>query len=550
MISALMNHLWQSTVFAALATILVLALRNHRANVRHAVWLAASIKFLLPFSLLVALGSLAPEPKYPLHAPAPAPPATLIDVVQFAQPFAAPAKSIVPEVAAGIWFCGFITVVAIWFRRSMRMRAALRVAVPVSAISGVRVRSTPLLFEPGVFGIFQPVLLLPEGISDRLTPEQMRAVIAHELCHVRRRDNLAALLHMSVEAIFWFHPLVWWIGVRLVEERERACDEAVVESGAEPEEYAAGILNVCKFCLESPLACVSGITGANLKRRIAAIMAERIALQLTLARKSLLAAVAVAVIGAPLAIGLLHAQNPPLRFEVATIKPVKADGLKIGFQLLPGGELRLTGTTVRDLIVLGYGVRPDEVSGGPKWIYSDGYEVIAKPERVDGEPAVQAAVPGSPAWRRMQQRIQALLADRFQLGFHKESKAGQVYAMSIAKGGFKLKESEQAGQVPPSTMRSPGKITGRAGSITMLTTVLGNWLGRPVEDHTGLTGQYDYVLEYAQDTDPTRSAPAEASTPAASLFTALQEQMGLKLESTRGTVETIVIDRAEKPAQN
>src|SRR5580704_13847301 len=137
--------------------------------------------------------------------------------------------------------------------------------------------SSPARFEPGIFGVFRPILLVPEGITDRLPPEQWRAIVAHELCHVRRRDNLTAAIHMAVEAIFWFHPLVWWIGKRLVDERERACDEAVLLASGDPESYAEGILNVCKFYLESPLLCVSGVTGSNLKNRIRAIMTQRVA---------------------------------------------------------------------------------------------------------------------------------------------------------------------------------------------------------------------------------------------------------------------------------
>ena len=86
--------------------------------------------------------------------------------------------------------------------------------------------------EPGVFGIRRPVLVLPRGIVDRLSTEQLDAIVAHELCHMRRRDNLTAALHMAVEVTFWFHPLVWWLQTRLVEERERACDEAVLEHDA------------------------------------------------------------------------------------------------------------------------------------------------------------------------------------------------------------------------------------------------------------------------------------------------------------------------------
>jgi bla regulator protein blaR1 len=103
--------------------------------------------------------------------------------------------------------------------------------------------------EPAVFGVARPVLLWPAGFSERLDDAHVEAILAHELCHVRRRDNLAASLHMAVEAIFWFHPLVWWLGARLVDERERACDETVLQSGSPPQVYAESILRACEFCV-------------------------------------------------------------------------------------------------------------------------------------------------------------------------------------------------------------------------------------------------------------------------------------------------------------
>ncbi len=126
--------------------------------------------------------------------------------------------------------------------------------------------------EPGIFGIAQPVLVWPEGISERLDDAHVEAILAHEVGHVRRRDNLFAAIHMLVEAIFWFHPLVWFLGTRLVEEREVACDEEVLELGSERQIYAESILKICEFCVGSPLACVSGVTGADLKKRIVRIM--------------------------------------------------------------------------------------------------------------------------------------------------------------------------------------------------------------------------------------------------------------------------------------
>src|SRR5262249_18369392 len=139
----------------------------------------------------------------------------------------------------------------------------------------LKTMSSPSFREPGVFGILDPILLLPEGITARLTAPQLEAVLAHELCHVRRRDNLTAAIHMLVEAVFWFHPLVWFWGTRLMDEREHACDEEVLRIGNEPQVYAEAVLKICEFYLEPPLPCVAGVTGSNLKKRIQIIMHKR-----------------------------------------------------------------------------------------------------------------------------------------------------------------------------------------------------------------------------------------------------------------------------------
>src|ERR1035438_281396 len=116
---------------------------------------------------------------------------------------------------------------------------------------------------------------------------------------------MAAAVHMVVEAIFWFRPLVWWLGSRLVEERERACDEEVLQLGSEPSVYAESILKVCEFCVESPLACVSGVTGADLSKRVRSIMTLRLR-RLGIAGKMALAALALAAIAAPVAFGVVR----------------------------------------------------------------------------------------------------------------------------------------------------------------------------------------------------------------------------------------------------
>jgi bla regulator protein blaR1 len=189
MILELTNHLWQSTLFAVVAGLATLAFRKNRAQVRYWLWLSASCKFLVPFSLLMSLGN------HLLWTPAAskiAAPAVSTAILQIAQPFpnnpsvvpAAPANADwTPAALLAIWLCGFAAIALIRARGWRRIRAAVRSSTPIDMLAGMQVRSSPGLLEPGVVGLFRPILLLPAGIADRLDPPQLEAVLAHELCH-------------------------------------------------------------------------------------------------------------------------------------------------------------------------------------------------------------------------------------------------------------------------------------------------------------------------------------------------------------------------------
>jgi beta-lactamase regulating signal transducer with metallopeptidase domain/protein involved in polysaccharide export with SLBB domain len=333
--TSMLNHLWQSTLFAVAAGLLTLALRKNRAPVRYWLWLAASVKFLVPFSLLVTIGHQFDSSSAPEVASIQLSAAPLSSMIhEIGKPFAPPvqAQGYGRAALAGLWLCGVLAVAFAWLRQWLRARSALRSASPLDLGLSIPTMSSPAGMEPGVLGVFRPVLLVPEGITDRLAPAQWQAILAHELCHVRRRDNLTAAIHMTVEMLFWFHPLVWWIGKRLMDERERACDEAVLLDAADPAAYAEGILNVCKFYLQSPLRCVSGVTGSNLKKRIRAIMTQRVAGDLNLAKKLVLAAAGLAALVTPITVGVMNApiifaqapaQSPPELAPPVASTPVK-----------------------------------------------------------------------------------------------------------------------------------------------------------------------------------------------------------------------------------
>jgi bla regulator protein blaR1 len=336
----LCNHLWQSTLFLGIVALLALLLRKNQARIRYWLWMAASAKFLIPFSLLVSLGSHLP---WPSHAVAPKTTA-YVAIEEMSQPFfevtalntpiaipvAQPTAShvpirILPLILTAVWLTGFITMMSFWCVQWRRISRLVRSARPLiegrevdllrkaERVAGLP-RSVPLLpssnsMEPGVFGILRPVLLWPEGIARHMDDAHLESVLAHEVCHVQRRDNLTSAIHMLVEAIFWFHPGVWWMERQLVKERERACDEAVLQLGNEAAVYAESILNVCKLYTEPSIACMSGVTGSELKQRIARILSAQGVRKLDLRRKAMLTLACVLAVGLPLAVGLLRAAN-------------------------------------------------------------------------------------------------------------------------------------------------------------------------------------------------------------------------------------------------
>jgi bla regulator protein blaR1 len=554
----LANHLWQSTLFAGFAGLLIRTLRNNHARVRHGVWLAASCKFLIPLSVLVAMGghirwqsapettqsswsAVMEEVSQPFTTPAVSAPVL---------PNAPPAASPLPAILLGIWACGFVGISCSWWIRWRRIRAVVRAGSPVRLQIPIRAVCSRCSLEPGVFGVFRPVLLLPEDISERLTPAQLEAVIAHELCHVRHWDNLVAAMHMLVETLFWFHPLVWWIGKRMVEERERACDEEVLRLGSEPRVYAEGILNVCKSYLSSPLACASGVTGSDLNRRIEAIMTNRVARNLDIRRRFLLlVGGAVALIG-PVAVGIFGAlpsrgQNQSETaipaFEAASVKPHQDTGRRDRTRNIEPGRITAMDFTLGELIGAAYGVKRYQISG-PDWIVNVSSSVTYD---------IAATAGKTVSVEETLRMLRPLLAERFHLVVHRETRELPVFALGVAKGGPKLKEPGDGGE---RSMRpdSDGGLAFKNYSMTDLAEWLTGLpsIDRPVIDHTGLAGRFSFapnLFGVAKGADPGDVKRSMVGPDAADTLRAtLPEQLGLKLEEQKAPIEMLVIDHADK----
>lgn len=435
--SALLNHLWQSSLFAAAGGTLTLLLQRNSARTRYWLWFAASVKFLIPFALLVDAGSRLEWSM----APALAQPSVTLPLEQvftapalvLASPAAHHESSYLPGFLFATWFCGFSVVLFSWWRQWRRIQSAVRTARPFDLGLPIRTMSSATLLEPGVFGIIRPILLVPERIAERLLPDQFEAIVAHELCHLRCRDNLTAAIHMLAEAIFWFHPLLWWIGKRLVDERERACDEEVLLLGNQPHVYAEGILKVCKFYLESPLDCVSGITGSDLRKRIREIMTHRVSQKLDPRRKVLLAIAGLTALATPVAIGILNApairaQSPaPLAFDVASIKIV-SEKTTPSFQF--SSRHNEYTTTLKGLIAAAYSLHTRSITTTDPKIQ----DLLDR-----GMYRVQATTEHDASREQINLMLQTLLAERCKLAVRHEPKVEPVYKLVVASGGPKTK---------------------------------------------------------------------------------------------------------------
>jgi len=255
-------------------------------------------------------------------------------------------------------------------------------------------------------------------------------------------------------------------------------------------------------------------------------------------------------------------QSP--EFEVASIKPFKQgdDGVRVLTNFTPDGFTG-EGITLQLLIRQAYDLEDNQIIGADKWVDSDQFTLHAKMDQATVE--ALGKLDPKQKWSLRQKMMEALLADRFKLKAHRETRDLPVYALVVAKGGSKLKEAKDDDTYPngikgpngkPSkSMMSmgPGELTGQDYPVENLVPMLSDLTGRHVVDKTGLTGKYDFTLKWAPGEGDTSMFKEASSAPNAdepggiSIYTALQEQLGLKLEAQKAPVEVLVIDHAEKP---
>jgi len=247
--------------------------------------------------------------------------------------------------------------------------------------------------------------------------------------------------------------------------------------------------------------------------------------------------------------GLAMAQpvGSPLKFDVASIKPADPDARGSSIMTNRGAGLNVTNMSLRAIITFAWNIRDFQLSGGPGWIGAERYDIIAKAE--GGEtPGEKRSVLDE----QLRERLRSLLSERFGFLAHYETRDEIVYTLSVAKSGSKLTAVTVPGNRQGISTPGPGRAQGFAATMKMLLVTLSDATSRPVLDKTGLTGMYDFVLEWIPDmanADP-EGSPQPRVTAGSTIFTALQDQLGLKLESGKGPVDIVVIDRAERPSAN
>jgi bla regulator protein blaR1 len=590
-VSVLGNHLWQSTVVAAASWLLTIVLRNNSARTRYLIWMTVSAKFLLPFSVLVALGHFLPKPPlqispsvYAVAEVAEKPFANIYEasVNSSADASISWSQFVADDISAvlvGLWLTGAIVVVIIWCLGWRSARSTLRKTSltrdgrefeilrslescgrPCVGLS-LRLRFSTERVEPSLYGILQPVLVWPEQLSERLDDEQIKAIMIHELEHARCFDNATAILHALVEALFWFYPPVWWMERRLIQERELACDEAVMEFGGSADAYAESLITTCRFCVESRMSSVAGVTGGDLRKRVTGIMSRNCLIPMTWLKKLTVVGTAVVLLMISVLMGQgktaeIVQDNTPAgeqpkgtqaasdkiyAYEVVSIRPNKTMSGSGGTRLLPDG-FAWTNVTLSSLVKDAYGIIVDsQVSGLPDWTRRENYDIVAKADADTAERWKKLS--RKERWEEEQSMRRSILGDRCQFKAHREARELPVYDLVVAKGGLKMKAAPP--NEPSMEMTSEAQMTVHAMTIDSTVTTFADTVGRVIVDKTGLGDKkFDFELKWTPDDRP--SAPDSAP----SLLTALKEQLGLKLVSARAPVKVLIIDHMERPSQN
>ena len=431
-----------------------------------------------------------------------------------------------------------------WQRELDRLRLRIGLARPV------RLLISSTVYVPTVAGWLRPFVLAPVGALSGLPPEVVEALLLHELAHIRRHDYLINVLQGIVEAALFYHPAIWWVSNEMRNEREHCCDDIAASMCGGPLVYAKALTEM-ESCRANRLHPALAANGGSLTARMARLLGVSRPTPTpgvgTLTALLAMALVLAVRIGAqPAAVAATALPS----FDVASVKPSDPNGsLKVDFAA--GGRLVITNATLRFLIKIAYDLTDDQITGGPGWIGSKRFDITGKPPvAMPGDPQTMTLKEILAFLEPTRQRLQRLLAERFQLELRKDTTPMPIFALVVVKGGpgKKLAPTQSTGD--PQLNATFGHGVLRATGVDMPTLVKflsEGQVGRPVIDMTGLTGKYDFGLDWAPDSNQN---PSPADSGGITIFTALQQQLGLRLDARTGTADRVAITHVEPPAAN
>jgi bla regulator protein blaR1 len=572
----------RTSLIAAAIALVLYGMRLRTASLRHAVWTGVIATMLLLPAWLV----WGPKASLPVFPPAPSSPAIAISVA--APPIAAPVpmQPIAAQPRPSSWN-GASLLFAVYVLGAF----VLLLRLAVGTIRAKQLTNSSCVV-PVTVGFFRPRIILPQGSSD-WPQARLDAVLIHECEHARRRDPLFQWIALLNRALFWFHPLAWWLERQLSGLAEEACDDTVLSHGFDPHDYSESLLDLARS-VELAGARIRALSISGVMHMPGAFLPQRIRRMLSAAPAprvsrphlacTLAACAAVAVLLAAGTLVRAQSKSQPKAgptFEVASIRKIDPNGGGGGFKSKDGNasgpgpaveHLRfawsgtLFGFILQAYAIQGCGVmnhdpgRCTQLSGGPAWVNDDRFQIQATmPEGTPDYTLPQFTSGRAP---QLQLMLQALLADRFQLKLRREKKTLPVYALTAAKGAAKLTPSASAGEsavmfsngtfVPGKPFEESNTVKWNVKSTSMqeLAGVLANILGRPIVDRTNLKGKFDFTMQYERDAEPPDSPVALAALGGAGLLKAFESQVGVKLESTKAPVDVLIIDHAEHPTDN
>ena len=212
-----------------------------------------------------------------------------------------------------------------------------------------------------------------------------------------------------------------------------------------------------------------------------------------------------------------------------------------------GDRVTMINTTLRNVIIFAYEIRDFQLLGGPGWVGTERYDIAARSASEEMNAATASGEDRGDEFKRLREKMRTLLADRFGLAVRREKRPEQIFLLTVGKSGPKMKAAEPTDKLH--SFGGRGHAQGTAATIDMLAYALSNATGRPVVDKTGLTGRYDYSLDWSPGTGvSTAESPAANAGP--TIFTALHEQLGLKLKAANTPMDVIVIDHIDRPSGN